>query len=350
MQLALDWKETLLDENSTIRDAIKCLDKSHRQIVLVVSKNMKLVGTVTDGDIRRGLIKGFSLEEGAKNVTNKKSFVCQEADISNPTRIEQFFDQYEINHIPVINKEGQIKGLYIRNSKKTQIELKNKFVIMAGGRGERLLPYTKNCPKPLLKINGKPILEHIIYNAKEFGFRKFIISVNYLGEMIKEYFGDGAKWNIDISYIEENNRMGTAGSLSFIDNSANEPVIVSNGDIWSNIDYVDFLKFHTDNSGSASMATRLYEWQNPFGVVESKEHELLRFVEKPIHSSQINAGIYIINSDEFNHLKQDTYCDMPDLFRKIIDNKGKALVYPIHEHWQDIGRIEDFQKLQKEFG
>jgi NDP-sugar pyrophosphorylase family protein len=219
------------------------------------------------------------------------------------------------------------------------------MVIMAGGKGVRLHPQTLNCPKPLLRIAGKPILEHIIEHAKNQGFTNLVIAINYLGHMIEDYFGDGDKFGVKIQYLRENLPLGTAGALSLLDPKPDSSFIVTNGDVITDINYVELLNYHHQNSASATMAVRGYEWQNPFGVVQTQGLEIIGFEEKPITRSNINAGVYALEPSALSLLGKSEPCDMPMLLKRLQEKSKLVIAFPMHESWLDIGRLEDLDKL-----
>jgi NDP-sugar pyrophosphorylase family protein len=221
------------------------------------------------------------------------------------------------------------------------------MVIMAGGKGIRMRPYTENCPKPMLEVGGKPMLEHIIERSKADGFRNFIIALNYLGHMIEDHFGDGSNWKVKISYLREEEPLGTAGALSILQKSLDKPFLVTNGDVMTDIHYCDMLDFHLHHNAMATMAVSQYEIQNQFGVVKTKGLEIEGFEEKPIYRSHINSGIYVLNPDVLNLLESNKRCDMPTLFEQIKENGGRTIVYPMHEPWLDVGRPEDIMLFKK---
>jgi len=253
----------------------------------------------------------------------------------------------KIQQIPIIDDRQQIVGLHTWDEITVQQNRDNIFVIMAGGRGTRLLPQTENCPKPLLKVQGKPILEHIIERAKIEGFRNFVISLQYLGEMIEEYFGSGEKFGVRIEYLKELFPMGTAGALSLLNPIPEIPFIVTNGDVISDIQYGDFLDFHINNDADATMAVKLYEWQNPFGVIQTDGFRIVGYEEKPITQTKINAGVYILEPHAIGLLESTKFCDMPTLFERMRENSAKLAAYPIHENWVDIGQPDDLSRLRE---
>jgi dTDP-glucose pyrophosphorylase/predicted transcriptional regulator len=342
-----DWRSTLVPMGATIQQAIHSLENSCMQIVLAVSDENKLLGTITDGDIRRGLLKGLKLECGIDEVMYRSPLVVPQ-DIGREL-VLQLMQANKIHQLPVVDREGVVVGLHLWESIVSPTAIDNPMVIMAGGRGTRLGSHTENCPKPMLEVGGKPMLQHIIERAVADGFQKFIISLHYLGNMIEEYFGDGNKWGVSIEYLREDSPLGTAGCLSIISNEPRVPFIVTNGDVLTDIRYSDILDFHVRHNAIATMAVRQYEMQNQFGVVKTKGVEIEGFEEKPIYRSHINAGIYVLNPVALTYLETKQYCDMPILFERIKMKAGRIIVYPMHEPWLDVGRPDDLVLAQKQF-
>lgn len=342
---AQSWRNALLPPSSSIQQAIRCLEISGVQIALIVSEDGFLVGTLTDGDIRRGFLKGLSLASKIDDVVNFNPLVV-------PPEIErkhvlQLMQANKIHQLPVVDCDGRVEGLHLWDSVIAPESLDNLVVIMAGGRGTRLHPHTNSCPKPMLEIGGKPMLEHIVERAKADGFKNFVISLNYLGHMIEDYFGNGQNWGVNIDYLRENSPLGTAGSLSILSEKPKAPFVVTNGDVLTDVRYSDILDFHLRHDAWATMAVRQYELQNQFGVVKVKGVEIEGFEEKPIYRSHINAGIYVLDPATLNHLEQSQYCDMPMLFERIRQNNELAIVYPMHEPWLDVGRPDDLLQARK---
>ncbi|MBQ4861984.1 nucleotidyltransferase family protein [Pseudoalteromonas sp. MMG013] len=342
----IQWHKCLLLTKHSIRDAVRTIDESGLQIALVVDSKNTLLGTVTDGDIRRALLKELPLDAPINRIMHTTPLVVT-PHISR-SQVVHLMKVNKVHKVPIVNDEHQVIGLHIwEDIELCDSPIKVPFVIMAGGLGSRLRPYTNTCPKPMLKVAGKPMLEHIIERAKEEGFSTFIISINYLGEKIKQYFGKGKRWNINIQYLEEKEPLGTAGALAQLKSSPHKQFVVTNGDVMSDLRFSDFLNFHIENGAIATMAVRAHEWQNPFGVVENDGINILGFKEKPIIKSQINAGVYVLNKDAINHLSDNKASDMPQLFTSLMKNNMKTIVFPMHETWADIGKPEDLHKINK---
>jgi NDP-sugar pyrophosphorylase family protein len=254
----------------------------------------------------------------------------------------------KIHQIPVVDSNGQLVGLHIWSSVITTNQRPNTLVIMAGGMGKRLRPYTDACPKPMLRVAGKPMLEHIIERAKLNGFSNFIISVNYLADVITQYFGNGRQFNVSISYVHETEPLGTGGSLSLIDPLPSEPIVITNGDVLTQVNYAEILDFHLNNQAVATMAVRHFEWQHPFGVVQTEGVEIIGFEEKPVTRSHINAGVYALEPDALHVLSADDPCDMPTLFERLQEKTMRTVAYPMHEPWLDVGRPDDLNRANME--
>ena len=341
-----DWHTATLGDKATIRDAIKKLSASSLQIILVIEENNSLLGTITDGDIRRAILRGSTLDGNLKDLMNKDPLVVS-SDITKDS-VLHLMNHNGLNAIPIVDKKRHVLGLHLINEMIVPEAKNNLMIIMAGGKGSRLLPATKDCPKPLLPVNGKPMLEHIILRAKEEGFHRFVLAVHYLGDMIREYFGNGDLWDIKIEYLNEEAPLGTAGAISLLEERPNSPVIVTNADIISDISYSRLLEYHNNHKNScATMCIRLYETQHPFGVVNTKGVEIVGFEEKPMLRSHVNAGVYVLEPKALDFLEKNKFCDMPSLFDRLQEEKLRTIVYPIHESWSDIGRLEEYTNANK---
>tara|TARA_Y100000022_G_C13222413_1_gene363084 strand:- start:50 stop:1087 length:1038 start_codon:yes stop_codon:yes gene_type:complete len=333
------WENTLIDVNSSIEKAINLLDKNGKRI-LIATKDDKFLGTISDGDIRRGLISGFQLNSNIIDVIN--SDPIKVLPDSNHSLILELMNENEVDQIPEVNDKGICTGLFLKSLIIQKKLISSNLVIMAGGEGRRLLPRTKEVPKPLLKVKGKPIIEHIIASAKKNGINDIIVSINYLGEKIEDYLQDGKKFGVNITYLKESKKLGTAGCLSLIENLPEEPLLVVNGDLITNVDLNQILNFHLDSNSAATMGVRIHESQNPFGVVKLSGTDIIGFEEKPIYTSYVNAGIYVINPECLKYLPYSEPYDMPNFFDLISSNNKKTSAFMIHESWIDVGRENDF--------
>jgi dTDP-glucose pyrophosphorylase/predicted transcriptional regulator len=334
------WTKTLLSPVGSIGDAIKILNDTALRIVLVADSDLKLVGTVTDGDIRRGLLRDLTLASPISEVINTKPIVVPQ-NFAREVVLE-IMSSHKIFQIPVVDEGLKLVGLHVRNEQNTHAARDNVVVIMAGGKGTRLLPKTEKMPKPMLRLGVKPILEHIIERAKAEGFSRFVLAIHHLGEVIEEYFGDGKSLGVNISYVKEKTPLGTAGALSLIEPKPSQPIIVTNGDVLTDVKYGDILDFHNHSNGKATMAVQVREWQNPYGVVNTDGIEITNYEEKPVTRTLINAGVYVVNPTVLGLLTSSTPCDMPLLFELARAKGMKTVAYLAHESWIDVGTHEDF--------
>lgn len=340
------WLNTRLSNEAKIQDVIKSLDETGLKIVLVIDNIGRLIGTVSDGDIRRGLLCGLQIDGDISSIIHHNALVVP-PELSRDN-VLQLMVVNKIQQIPVVDENGVLVGLHLWDEVLITEEKKNLMVIMAGGLGKRLLPLTETCPKPMLPIAGKPMLEHIIERAKADGFLNFKISINYLGHIIKDYFQDGSQMGVRIEYLEETNPLGTAGALSFLGLGIADPFLVTNGDVITDIGYGEVLNFHERHKADATMAVRLYELQNPYGVVRMEGTQIVGFEEKPVYRSHINAGVYVLSPECLSFLSPNEYCDMPTLFETIRRRQKKVVAYPMFEPWLDVGRPNDLNLANKE--
>lgn len=340
-------KNVVVSSSAPIRKVIKTIDNNAVQIALVVDERMCLLGTVTDGDVRRGILKGISLDQPVELIMQKNPTVASMDD--NRSTILTLMRQKTVHQIPLLDPQGRIVGLELMDELLQTEERENWVVIMAGGLGKRLSPLTDSVPKPLIPVGRKPILETILENFTEYGFRNFYLAVNYKDEMIKSYFGDGSKWKIRIEYLSEDKRLGTAGALSLLPERLDRTFFVMNGDLLTKINFSQLLSFHRESNGAATMCVREYDFQVPFGVVKLDDKSIRSIDEKPVHRFFVNAGIYVFEPSVLDRIpKQESY-DMPQLFERLIAAGVKTVAFPIHEYWLDIGRIDDLERAHQEF-
>ena len=341
------WKKTLVAANKKIEDVIAVINEAcEYRVALVVDGKQKLLGTVTDGDIRRAIMRHVSLSGPVNTIMNVSPFVLHESE--EKKKVRALLEREGILQVPIVNNENEVVGIETLHDQIKQQVCKNEVIIMAGGYGKRLSPLTDDCPKPMLSIGDKPILEHIISDFMSYGFRKFELTVHYLPDQIRNYFGNGEQWGIDIKYYNEPTPMGTGGALSFIHagSSSDEPYIVINGDVLTKVHYNHLLRFHELHHSDITVCVRKHQVNIPYGVVQYDHHELIEIKEKPVLSHFVNAGIYVINPSVFDQLKIQAPYHMTDLIREAKLLNMKVAVFPIHEYWMDIGQIDDFRKAQ----
>ena len=340
----VEWRKALISVESTLQEAIRSLNESAVQIALVVSAERSLVGTITDGDIRRGLLRGLELNSPIETIVQRDPLVVSPQMARD--MVLQLMKMNKIHQLPIVDANRMVLGLHLWDELLIPERRANSVVIMAGGLGSRLRPHTQTCPKPLLPVAGKPMLEHIIERAKAEGFRHIVLAVHYLGHMIEEYFGDGSRWQVEIEYLREESPLGTAGAIGLLQPRPQSPIIVSNGDVLTDIRYGELLEFHSRHGAAATMAVRVHEWQHPFGVVHTKGVDIVGFEEKPISRSHINAGIYVLDPTALEALIPGEQCDMPTLFGRLQQRSLRTIVYPMHEPWLDVGRPDDYTSAQ----
>ena len=270
---------------------------------------------------------------------------------ANLSKEEQlaFMKQRKVRQLPLVDENKRVQDVLFYDDMTVVKEKTNTIILLVGVLGTRLRPLTNDLPKPMLPIGGKPILENIIMHFKSFGFVNFILSVNYKKEIIKNYFQDGKSLGVTITYIEETERLGTAGALSLIKEEINEPFFVMNGDLLTNTNYEQLLDFHLVNQATATMCVREYEYQVPYGVIEVDEHKLTSIVEKPVQKHFVNAGIYVLEPEALTYIPKNQYYDMPELFNYLIQQQKEVAAFPIREYWMDIGQLEDYEMANRNY-
>jgi len=339
------WSNSIVEINTTIRAAIERLNKVGIKIALVLDDNYRLLGTISDGDLRRGMLNGLTLEDTVEKIMNRNPRTVNEG--TSRLDILKLMSDTKILQIPIVDRNNIVIGLHLWDDISVQANFPNIMVIMAGGKGSRLHPQTENRPKPMLLVAGIPILEHIIKRARSQGFNHFIIAINYLGQIIEDYFKDGQKFGVKIEYLHEDVPLGTAGALSLLSHKPERAFIVTNGDVITDINYSDFLEYHTVQNAAATVAVHTHEFQIPYGVVQINGLEIESYEEKPIISSFINAGVYALDPDILDFIMEPKFRDMPEILDISKDLKKKVIVYPLHESWIDIGRPIDLEIANK---
>ena len=341
------WQNTLIAPDCSIREALIIIDKEALRGATVVDKNKKLLGVVSDGDIRRGLLAGVSLADPVHEIMNRNPTVAS-VDLTKEQLIE-LMESKSILSIPVIDGQGIVVGLRTLHDSLSKPKVENPVFLMAGGFGTRLRPLTDNCPKPLLKVGNKPILEVTLLNFIKSGFVNFYISTHYMPEMIQAHFGDGSKWGVNITYVHEESPLGTGGALGLLPpDLPTLPLIMMNGDILTNIDFQKLLSFHSKHNADATMCVREYEYQIPYGVIQGHKGKITSMEEKPVQLFHINAGIYVVNPEMIKQVEKNQKIDMPTLLEQRIEKNKNVMMFPIHEYWLDIGRMEDYKRAQSD--
>ncbi len=343
-----NWTAALVDADLDLHGAIVALDRVGLQILLVVDADRLLLGTLTDGDVRRALLKGHGLDARAEDVMKRTPMVVgadlDRAAVLNLMRVNK------LRQLPVLDTAGRVVGLHLWDNVLAAPVRDNTVLLMAGGFGKRMMPYTETRPKPMLEVAGKPLLQHAVERAAADGFRKFLISLHYLPQVIRDHFGDGRAFDVEIDYVMEDTPLGTAGALSLMRSRPTAPMIIANGDILTDVRFSDMLEFHRSFGAMGTMAVREHHYHNPFGVVQTDGMVITGFEEKPVWRTKINAGLYVLSPEALDLLEPNVPCNMPTLFERMQGQGGKTIVYPMHETWMDVGNPADLLAANRSGG
>ncbi|MGW8169120.1 MAG: nucleotidyltransferase family protein [Sulfurovaceae bacterium] len=336
-----------LSPKSTVKEALKIIDLGAMKIALVLDDNNKLLGTLSDGDIRRGLLEGLTLDDNIESIFFRHPTVCSIND--SKEEILKIAVAKKLYCIPIVDEAGILVGIEEIDDILKPVSFSNKVVLMVGGLGSRLRPLTEDIPKPMLKVGNKPILQTIVEKFAEYGFVNIVMCMNYKSHIIQDYFGDGSKFRVNIEYILEEQRMGTAGALSLLRSIPNEPFFVMNGDLLTNVNFEHLLKYHLTQNALATMCVREYDFQVPYGVVNLDGNQIVSIEEKPVHKFFVSAGIYMLSPQALHSIPQNQFYDMPTLFETLIKENKKTASFPIREYWLDIGRMEEYERANHEY-
>jgi len=334
----IDIRPILAGEDDHIRSVINQINRANREIVLVVDKAGVLLGTVTDGDVRRGILSGIRMDQPVSMIMNQDPTVVR-MGTSHQVMLE-IMRRRSIRHLPVVDHDQRPIHLE-RLERIVENMTENGAIVMAGGMGTRLRPLTKDTPKPLLPVNGRPILDHILDGLKESGINEVVISLNYLGEQIRSHIKDGTSHELNVNYLMERERLGTAGALSLLNPRPQHPLIVMNGDLLTHLNFSRLLQFQQEQHYSMVMCVKQHSMQVPYGVVDIREDQVVGLREKPVHEYFINAGIYVLMPECLELIPGNTHFDMTDLYEAVKAFGGTVGAFPIYEYWRDIGRPED---------
>jgi nucleotidyl transferase len=336
-----------LKQNATIKEALGIIDSGAMQIALVVDDNDKLIGTLTDGDIRRGILRGLDLDSSIETIVFKEPAVAKIS--STKEEILKLALSRKLHQIPVVDDNGMVLGIKeIEELVEPKIKT-NRVILMVGGLGTRLRPLTQDTPKPMLKVGNKPILQTIVEKFAEYGFINITMCVNFNASIIRDYFGDGKEFGVNIDYVLEQKRMGTAGALSLLKERPNEPFFVMNGDLLTNVNFEHIFNYHMLNKATATMCVREYDYEVPYGVVEMNDNKITQIIEKPVQKFFVSAGIYMLSPEILDLIPKNEFYDMPTLFEKLIKLSKNVVSFPIREYWLDIGRMEEYQRANEEY-
>ena len=336
-----------LSHANTIKDAISTIDNGCVQIALVLDENERLIGTVTDGDIRRALLQGESIDTPVEKIMFRRYHAL--TTTATEKEVLALMRSQRLRQIPTIDEQSRVVGLFVLEELIKPKKHTNPVVIMAGGKGKRLHPLTQHSPKPMLRVQGKPLLEIILGHCIDAGFQHFYLSVNHLKNQIQDYFGDGSHWQVRIDYLEEEKPLGTGGALSLLPQKPKEPLLVINGDVLTRLDYRQLLRFHDEQKAAATLCVREHTTQLPYGVVSIDDLNVLKLEEKPLLSHYINAGIYLLNPALLELVPHDRFFDMPKLLEKAMQQQHRVSAFPIYEYWLDVGHPETLELAHGEW-
>jgi dTDP-glucose pyrophosphorylase len=340
-----NWREACVDSSGTIRQTLNVINQSALKIALVVTDNFELLGTVTDGDIRRAVLSNIGMDSPVSEIMNVNPKTAKKSVTKK--QLTELMERFLLMSVPIVTDENIVTDLISFHQLVKRKVHTNAVLLMAGGLGTRLSPLTNNCPKPLLKVGDSPLLEIALKNFVEAGFKRFYISTHFMPEKIQRYFGDGSQWGVEITYVHEETPLGTAGALGLLPQAeiVND-LIVMNGDILTNIDFDKLLQFHQESKSAATMCVREYVQQIPYGVIETDGYKITTIKEKPSSQHFVNAGIYVLSPSLIKTVGSGQAIDMTTLLERCIAQKGDIAVYPILDYWLDIGRLDDFQQAQ----
>jgi len=346
----INWESALVPQESTILETIKIIDSTNLRIGvgIVIDNDGKIIGVVTDGDIRRGLLQAVALDASIESIMTTSPITAYEGE--DNSNIIKKLERYRINHIPIVDKDHVVVGLKTSDICFVSSEKNVPVIIMVGGRGERLRPITDECPKPMLKLGQKPLLDLIIRNLISFGFNSFWLATNYKKNIIKDYFKDGSDLGVNIKYIEEEKKLGTAGALALYSEQVpveDAPVLIMNGDVLTDINYDLLLQEYENNGRGVIMCIKEYSYELPYGTVELERDRVINIVEKPKYTLYVNSGIYMFNSKLLRYIPKNRFYNMTTFIEDLLRQEYFVSVFLIREYWLDIGSRENYREAIK---
>jgi dTDP-glucose pyrophosphorylase/predicted transcriptional regulator len=341
------WEKALIGPMTNVRAALETINEVGCQIALVVDQDRRLLGTVSDGDVRRALLEGKTLNSLVKDVMYATPTSVRERD-DRQTRLS-IMRRSALHQLPVLNDKDVVVGLETVDDYLTVPERDEWVVIMAGGLGSRLRELTHDTPKPMLRVGSRPLLETIVRGYADQGFRNFYLAVNYRAEQIEEHFGDGSKLGVHVHYLREQKRMGTAGALSLLPQRPTKPFVVTNADLLTKENYAYMVDQHIETGADGTMGVREYEMQVPFGVVVERDGRIESIEEKPIQRFTVSSGMYVLSPQALDLVPRDQFFDMPSLFDAMVAKDMATRCHRINGYWLDIGRLPDFERANRDF-
>jgi dTDP-glucose pyrophosphorylase len=347
-----DVSELFVSTESTIRNAIERIDRTGSGIALVVTPDRRLLATITDGDVRRALLAGTSIDSSVQNLLDRKpedsphAPTIAAAGMGHADLLE-LMNRHDVRHIPLVDRDGCVVDIALLKDLVHEYDLPLRALVMAGGYGTRLRPLTDEVPKSMLPVGDRPLLEIIVRQLEQAGIRRVNLATHYRGDVIEQHFGDGGRFNVDIRYVNEDEPLGTAGALGLLERS-DEPLLVINGDILTQVNFAAMLEFHRANRAEMTVAVRPFEMQVPFGVIKTDGLNVTGIDEKPVIRSFINAGIYLLNPDLCRVMPEGERYDMPDLIARVAAAGHRVISFLLREYWLDIGHRADYSQAMKD--
>jgi dTDP-glucose pyrophosphorylase len=345
--MVIDLKKMTVQGDASLCRVMEVIDSGACQIALVTDESGVLVATVTDGDVRRGLLKGLGMDAPVYEIMHRNPTTLLKG--ASAASAQRLMRERGLNHIPVVDAGGKLVALAVREGMTGVEPRPTRVILMAGGLGTRLRPLTETVPKPMIPVGDKPLLERIVTRFQDQGFSRFTLSLNYLGHVIRDHFGDGTALGVEIDYVEETRRMGTAGALSLMPAPPDEAFVVMNGDILTTTSFGAMMDFHGETGSAVTICAREFNMQVPYGVLNTEGTALVSMQEKPVHKHLVNAGIYALSPLVFEYMREGEPLDMPGLIDQVKEAGHKVSVFPVREYWMDIGRIEDLDRARAEY-
>lgn len=345
-----ELKNTFVSLKDTMEDVLRCINMNGQGIVLVVEPDRRILDLLTDGDVRRAVLSGLSLNTTVKELLKKKDANHRPITAKAGTPKQQLIEiarKNEVVRIPLLDESDIVVGLFGIHDILKPTPLPMQAVVMAGGYGTRLHPLTNDTPKPMLPMGDRPIMERIINRLSSVGIEKVHVTTHYLKEQITEHFGTGDRFGVDLKYVTEEASLGTAGGLSLME-TPDSPLLVINGDILTDVDFGAMFEFHKENNASLTMAVRRYIEEVPYGVVQCDGPYVCKLVEKPTHTYLVNAGIYLMEPDTHRKIPKNTRFDMTDLIQELLGSGERVVSFPVWEYWRDIGQHDDYAQAQED--
>lgn len=343
--------DKLVSKDTPILTVVRHIDSNRKGAVVVIGPDHELVGVVTDGDIRRAVLSGFSLDQPVMTLVERRSKELYPIPLflpidSTPEAQIALMQEHKIRHLPLVGSSGRVVDLIVIEDLLAEPGLPLRAVVMAGGFGKRLWPLTETLPKPMLPVNGKPMMQRLVEQLRDAGIHNLHVTTHYKPEVIRNHFGDGGSFGVEIEYFHESRPLGTAGALGLMPRPV-DPILVVNGDVLTSANFKAMLHFHEENQAALTMGVSPFETPIPYGVVQLDGSNVTAIAEKPVHRCFINAGIYLLSPEVFEYVPNDGRAfDMPDLVKLLLGAKRRVISFPIREYWLDVGLLQNYEKAQ----